>query len=135
MKKLLIASVIMLGLSGCSLLDAYLMTHYDPNEYKLITEIRAQARSAKAECDDAIVSRANAYKLAYDTQLFAMYSEHIPRNKELVESSTSLRAIAQGLADQYSKSDKVSPTFCKIKFDTLETSANKMQTVIAGRPR
>jgi hypothetical protein len=51
-----------------------------------------------------------------------MYSEHIPRNKELVESSKDLHAIARGLADQYNKSDKVSTAFCKIKFDTLEKS-------------
>jgi hypothetical protein len=135
MKKILIAGIFALGLSGCSVLDAYLMTHYDPNEYKLITDVRAQAQAFKNTCDDQAISKTNANKIAYDTQLFAMYSEHIPRNKELVESSKDLHAIAQGLADQYNKSDKVSPAFCKIKFDTLEKSANKMQTVIAGRPR
>jgi hypothetical protein len=135
MKKLLIATIVMLSLSGCSLLDAYLMTHYDPNEYKLITDVRSQALTYKNDCDDQTASKANANKIAYDTQLFAMYSEYIPRNKELVGSSKDLHAIARGLADQYNKSDKVSPAFCKIKFDTLEKSANKMQTVIAGRPR
>ena len=43
--------------------------------------------------------------------------------------------IAKGLADQYAKSDKVSTAFCKIKFTSIETSADKIQTVTAGRPR
>ena len=46
MKKL-IAIVSVALLSGCAVLDAYLMT-YDANEYKIITEIRADAQNYKA---------------------------------------------------------------------------------------
>jgi hypothetical protein len=134
MKKIIIAFSMLL-LSGCSLLDAYLMTHYDSNEYQLITDIRAEAQLAKTECDDAIVSRANAYKLAYNTKRFVLYSEHVPRNTDVINASKDLHVLAQGLVDQYAKSDKVSPGFCKIKFTNVETSANKMQQVIGRRPR
>jgi len=133
MKKLLILLSIML--SGCTVIDAYLMTHYDPNEYSLITSIRSEAMEFKDQCDDAIISKANANKLASDTQLFMLYSEHIPKNKDLIAASQSLNEIAKGLADQYAKVAKISPAFCKIKFSNVETSADKMQTVIAGRPR
>jgi len=122
------------ALSGCALVDAYLMTHYDPNEYKTITEIRAKAQQFKNQCDDAIISQINAVKVATDTQYFVLYSEHIPRNDNMIAASKDLHDIAQGLADQYSKA-KVSPAFCKIKFTSIETSADRMQTVIAGRPR
>jgi len=134
MKKLLLAVMISM-LSGCAVVDAYLMTHYDPNEYKLITDIRAEAQLYKSQCDDAVTSKANAIKLANDTQLFVLYSEHIPRNKDLISASNDLHTIAQGLADQYAKFDKVSPGFCKIKFTSVETNANKMQATVAGRPR
>jgi hypothetical protein len=134
MKKLLLALAITM-LSGCAVVDAYLMTHYDPNEYKIITDIRADAQLYKSQCDDAIVSKANAIKLANATQLFVLYSEHIPRNTDLISASTDLNTIAQGLADQYTKSDRVSPGFCKIKFTSVETNANKMQATIARRPR
>jgi hypothetical protein len=134
MKKLLLA-LIVVSISGCALVDAYLMTHYDPNEYKLITDIRAEAQLYKSQCDNAEVSKTNAEKLANDTQLFVLYSEHIPRNELLITSSKDLQSIARGLADQYSKANKVSPTFCKIKFNSIETSADKMQSVIARRPR
>ena len=134
MKKLIIALAITM-LSGCSVLDAYLMTHYDPNEYQLITSIRAEAQQFKSQCDDASASKANAYKLATNTQLFVLYSEHVPRNTDVISASKDLHSLAQGLVDQYTKSDKVSPGFCKIKFSNVETSADKMQQVIARRPR
>jgi hypothetical protein len=134
MKKLLV-SLAVLSLSGCALVDAYLMTKYDPNEYTLITSIRAEAQQFKTQCDDPVVSRANATKLSTDTQLFVLYSEHIPRNKDLISAGQSLNAIAKGLSDQYAKADKVSTAFCKIKFESVETSADKIQGVVAGRPR
>jgi len=135
MKKIFISLIAMLSLSGCMLLDSYLMTKYDPNEYKLITDVRAEAQTYKTQCEDAGLSKQNSIKLAYDSQLFALYSEHIPRNKDLIKASADLHLIAQGLADQYIKSDKVSTAFCKIKFDSVEKSAEKIQTVIGSKPR
>jgi hypothetical protein len=134
MKKLLLACAVSL-LSGCAIIDAYLMTHYDPNEYKIITDIRADAQSFKSQCEDAVTSKANAVKLAHKTQLFSLYSEHIPRNELLILASKDLNTIAQGLSDQYAKSDRVSTGFCKIKFSSIETNADNMQKTIAKRPR
>jgi len=133
MKKLLLLPLMLL--SGCTLVDAYLMTHYDPNEYKLITDIRAEAQLAKAQCDDPAASKANAIKVANDTQLFVLYSEHVPRNEQVISASKDLHTIAQGLADQYAKFDRVSPGFCKIKFTSVESNADTMQTIIGKRPR
>lgn len=134
MKKILLIPLIF-ALSGCALIDAYLMTHYDPNEYQIITGVRLQAQQAKTQCDDVAVSKNNAIKVNSDTQMFVLYSEHIPRNKELIDASKNLHDIAKGLNDQYLKNDKVSPAFCKIKFQSIETSADKIQSVVARRPR
>jgi hypothetical protein len=134
MKRILLVPLL-LALNGCALVDAYLMTKYDPNEYQLITGVRLQAQQSKAQCDDVAVSKINAIRIESDTKLFALYSEHIPRNKDLIEASNTLNSIAKGLNDQYNKSDKVSPAFCKIKFQSIETSADKIQAVVAGRPR
>lgn len=134
MKKLFLVCAVLM-LSGCSVLDAYLMTHYDSNEYKIITDIRTDSQIFKTQCDDAVASKTNAVKIANETKLFALYSEHIPRNDLLISSSKDLNTIAQGLADQYIKSDKVSVGFCKIKFSSIETNAEKMQQVIGKRPR
>ena len=134
MKKFILVAVL-LGLQGCALVDAYLMTKFDPNEYQMITGIRAQAQQYKATCEDAATSKNNSLKVTSDSHMFMLYSEHIPRNKDLIEASKSLHAIAKGLSDQYIKSEKVSPAFCRIKFQNIETSADKIQTVVAGRPR
>jgi len=133
MKTLLIASLSVL--SGCTLIDSYLMTPYDPNEYKLITEIRAEAQLDKAQCSDAELSKSNAAKIAADTKLFQLYSEHIPRNKDMITASNNLQEIAQGLSGMYAKENKVSSTFCAIKFQNIEQSANILQAVVGGRPR
>lgn len=134
MKKFLLVPLIFM-LGGCALVDAYLMTKYDPNEYQLITSIRLSAQQSKELCNDVAVSKVNAAKLESDTKLFVMYSEHIPRNKDLVDASQNLHGIAKGLNDQYIKSEKVSPAFCKIKFQNVETASDKIQNAVAGRPR
>jgi len=46
-----------------------------------------------------------------------------------------LNEIAQGLVTQYNISNKVSPIFCKLKFEGIEHSANTIQHVLGGRPR
>ena len=134
MKKL-IAISLLFALNGCALVDAYLMTKYDPNEYQIITNVRHQAQQAKEQCGDVAVSKNNSVRVTADTQMFMLYSEHIPRNKDMIDASKNLHDIAKGLSDQYAKSDKVSPAFCRIKFQNIETSADKIQSVVAGRPR
>jgi hypothetical protein len=131
MKKLLILMV--LSLQGCAIVDAYLMTHFDPNEYKLITEIRTESEMYKKDCDDPLKAKTNAINLANKTQLFQNYSEFVPRNKEVIQSSKDLNEIAQGLATKYSQ--QVSPIFCKLKLQNIEGNASLMQKTIAGRPR
>ena len=48
MKRLLFLPLVTL-LSSCALIDAYLMTKWDPNEYKAITDIRAEALLYKTQ--------------------------------------------------------------------------------------
>ena len=134
MKKIILISFMLL-LGGCSLVDAYLMTKYDPNEYQLITGVRLEAQQAKTQCDDLQASKTNVIKTVYKIQMFMLYSEHIPRNKDMIDASKNLYEMAKGLNDQYVKSDRVSSAFCKLKFQNIETSADKIQAVVAGRPR
>jgi hypothetical protein len=133
MRKLLLLSVFLLN--GCTVVDAYLMTHYDPNEYGSITTIRADAGQFKTRCNDLVISRANAEKIAYETNAFKLYSENIPKNTDNYKSAVALNEIAQGLVDRYNKPDPVNPIFCKLKFEGIESSATLMQHVIGNRPR
>lgn len=137
MKKIILCGLLFL-LTGCAsvnnVVDAYLMTKFDPNEYKLITTVRFNAQKFKLQCDNAVASKSNATKIADDSLLYVLYNQYIPRNKELNLASQNLLGMANGLSDQYNKGP-VSPAFCKVKFQNIETLAEKIQSAVAGRPR
>jgi len=134
MIRIFFALVLSSFLSGCVLLDAYLMTKYDPNEYKLITDIRSQAHRYKEECANVEQSKDHARHIFTQTELFMMYSEHVPRNKDVQAASKELNEIAKELHERYTKGS-VSIIFCKLKFDNIENSSKRMQSIIGSRPR
>ena len=121
-------------LSSCALYDAYMMTGYDPNEYRIIAEIRTDAYNSKQHCDNKLLSEASAVAVADKTQLFEFYEEQIPRNNNGINASRELNKIAQGLKRAYT-TGPVSPTFCKLKFESIEHSAQTIQHVVGSRPR
>lgn len=132
MKKIAIILLIS-TLSGCALIDAYLMK-YDPNEYLQISEIRTAAYVGKQSCDNQDLSKTQADSIALKTLGFKQYVEHTPHNDKVIAASVDLDKIAQGLKEQYSKG-KVSSAFCSIKFQSLEKSAELMQKIIGDKPR
>lgn len=134
MIRILLCLIISNILTGCVLLDAYLMTKYDPNEYKLITDIRSQAHRFKEECANVEQSKDHARLISTQTELFMMYSEHVPRNKDVQAASKELNEIARELHERYNKGS-VNIMFCKLKFDNIENSAKRMQSIIGSRPR
>jgi len=135
MKRLLVVLSV-LALNGCALYDAYMMTGYDSNEYRIITEIRTDAGVYKEQCDAVETSRLNAMALSHKTMLFQNYESQIPRNSNGINASKELNKIAQGLKDRYNdKQTTVSPAFCRLKFTSIENSAETIQHVVGGRPR
>ena len=136
MKKIIFPLVALVCLlPGCAVVDAYLMTKYDPNEYKIVTDIRLVSEKAAVQCEDANASKVNANQLADKTRLFELYSQEIPRNKDNYAASHALNEIAQGLAKKYNDGEKVSPLFCKLKFEGIRNSADVIRHVLANRPR
>jgi type IV pilus biogenesis protein CpaD/CtpE len=133
MKKLLLICAIAL-LPGCALVDSYLMK-YDTNEYRIISEIRADAQGYKTACANELMSTTNAVAIADKTRLFVVFSEYQPHNQPVIKASIELDKIAQGLKTQYASGNKVSPVFCKIKFESIEHSAETMQKIIGAKPK
>lgn len=131
-KKLIIAGCIYL-LAGCTAIDAFLM-RYDANEYQQINDIRTTAYFAKSTCDDTVVSKTQAEVIVGKTITFKNYVEYLPHNDKVINASIELDNMAQGLRTQYNKG-KVSPAFCKIKFQNIEKSAEIMQKTIGDKPR
>jgi sugar diacid utilization regulator len=133
MIKTIVATSIALGLSGCALIDAYLMK-YDSNEYRLVTEIRADAQSYKSNCNDHEHSLKNAQSISDKTRLFMLYSQYQPHNKTVKLASIELNKIAQGLKDQY-QDNVPSVGFCEIKFTSIEKSAETIQKTVGDKPK
>jgi hypothetical protein len=135
--KQVLVVLLAVTLNGCALYDAYMLTGYDSNEYRIITEIRADAYNYKQQCANQLMSKSNAILISDKTQLFEFYSEQIPRNDNGVRASKNLNAIAQGLKTQYQNNPavSVSPLFCKLKFASIENSAAVIQHVVGRRPR
>jgi hypothetical protein len=133
MKRLLLLIAVML--SGCTVMDAYLLTHYDPNEYAEINNIRNQANLYKNDCMDMAKSSNNAIAMVRLTQEFEFYSQHVPKNDDGYKMAQNINEMAQGLKTQYDTNLKVSPIFCKLKFEGIERSAEIAQKAIGARPR
>jgi hypothetical protein len=133
MKKI-IALIFVASLQGCALYDAFMMTGFDNNEYLLITQIRTDASQYKTMCETP-VAEVNAAQMAYKTNLFANYSQEIPRNNNVKSAAKNLNDIAEGLVQQYKKETKVSSLFCKLKYTSIENSATVIQHVVGSRPR
>jgi len=122
-------------LTSCAVVDAVLMTKYDPNEYLLISEIRVDARHYAQGCGNPVMNQPNSVAMANKTELFEAYSENLPHNGDGVKAAKALNEIAQGLVAQYNTGAPVSPFFCKLKFEGIEHSADTIQHVLGNRPR
>ena len=111
-----------------------MMTGFDPNEYRIITEIRVDASYYKDGCANPLIAQTNAVAIAHKTELFEVYSEQIPNNTDGYKAAKSLNEIAQGLAKRYDTLP-VPVLFCKLKYTSIENSARVIQHTIGNRPR
>ena len=132
MKRLIV--LLLPLLSSCAVYDALTLTGFDPNEYRIITEIRVDANHYKDACANPLIAQTNAVAIANKTDLFEIYSEQIPNNADSYKAATSLNEIAQGLARRYD-TPPVPVLFCKLKYTSIENSARVIQHTIGNRPR
>jgi len=133
MKRIFLAAFA-LSLTSCAVWNAYFMAPYDANEYMLITEIRTNAAIYREQCANPVLAPVNAQAMANRTLLYERYEENIPRNENGYKAARALNEITQGLNTAYIKG-AVSPTFCRLKYNNIEHSAELIQRVTAGRPR
>jgi uncharacterized protein YceK len=122
-------------LSGCTAVEAYLMTPFDGNEYQLITQIRVDANHFGTQCANPLLAQTNATQIANETDLFEKYSEQLPHNDDSYKASKALNEIAQGLSNRYQSGIPVNLTYCRIKYESIENSAKILQHVLGSRPR
>ncbi len=135
MKKIIAAVIITSTLSGCALIDAYLMAGYDSNEYALVNRIKTQADLAVEDCKDAVKSKQNADNLYITAVELKNFATNIPRNEDTVKLAGNLVELTKQGKEQYAKNSNVSETFCKLKLQQIGRSAEVAQKVIGKKPR
>ena len=139
MKKLTIALSLIL-LTGCAtiqqttLYKAWNMPKFDNNEYSQIKSIRTVANLGAAKCGTLEVLPV-VDSLFYKSVEFKNYSSSIPHNEEVVKMSGELAEIIKGLNTRYHEKEPVSPSYCTLKFGTIEKNAVTIQNVIGAKPR
>jgi hypothetical protein len=135
MKTLIAALIISTSLSGCALIDAYLMAGYDTTEYALVNRIKTQAELAVDDCKDAVKSKQNADNLYVTAVELKNFATNIPRNEDTAKLAGNLVELTKQGKEQYVKNPNVSETFCKLKLQQIGRSAEVAQKVIGKKPR
>ena len=139
MKKLALALALVL-LTGCATIQqstlyrAWNMPKFDNNEYSQINSIRTVANLGAAKCGTLEVVPV-VDSLFYKSVEFKNYSASIPHNEEVIKMSGELAEIIKGLNTRYHEKEPVSPSYCALKFGTIEKNAVTIQNVIGAKPR
>ena len=139
MKRLLVILAI-ISLQGCaaieatSLVRAWTMAKFDNAEYSQINSIRTVANLGAAKCGASEVVPI-VEVLYYKSVELKNYSASIPHNQETVKMTAELAEIVNGLNTRYHDKEPVSPSYCTLKFGTIEKNAVTIQNVIGAKPR
>lgn len=134
MKKILIALSFTL-LSGCALVDSYLMAKYDTNEYAAITTIRSQSEIAQETCNDKKRTEMYINNIYESSVFFKNFAQLRVRNDETATIAYNLYLLSDQLKKHYEKNDTVSASYCKLKLQQLEKGAVTAQKAIGSKPR
>lgn len=133
MKKVLIA-LFAVSLSGCALVDAYLMAGYDNIEYKLTNKVRTLSQLGVEKCKDQEQAKETFENLYFVSIELNNYSQHIPRNESAYKITNNLVELTKQGRGMYEKGN-VSETFCKLKLQQINRSAETAQQVIGRKAR
>lgn len=134
MKKLFVALLLSTTLTGCAVWDAYFMAKYDNIEYALTNKIRTFAQLGVENCKDYKISKENFENLYFISVELHNFSQHIPRNEDTHKVTGNLVELTKQGREMYSK-ENVSETFCKLKLQQINRSAELAQKVIGSKPR
>lgn len=133
MKKLLLVSVFLL--SGCSLVDAYLMAKYDTNEYALVNSVKTKSFIAQEDCKDRAKTLIHVDSIYEKSVEFKNFTFHIPHNEDAQKMSEKLVKLTTDTKEYYQKNEKVSEIFCKARYQQIFRSADTIQQTLGSKPR
>ena len=133
--KNLIIGIFLLSLSGCAMIDAYFMANFDSNEYLLVDQIRSVAQTSPQFCDNRDRMNSITDEMYLTTTTFKNYTQYIPHNEKTIPLAESLYDEVYKLHTRYQNPEKIGTTYCKMKLNIIEKSAETVQEVIGSKPR
>lgn len=134
MKKTILC-IMIVSLSGCTMIDAYLMAKFDPNEYQLVNDIRSLSEIGIKYCQDQSVVTSTVDQIYLKSIEFKNYVEFIPHNEKTIALSNSLAEMAEPLYKRYHNPDPISVAYCKQKLSIIEKSSITIEQVLGDKPR
>lgn len=136
MKKVIASLIFITALSGCSLLDAYLMANFDSVEYSLVNKINTLSELSVNECKNGKKSHENFESMYVVAIELKNYSQYIPRNEDTSKLAGNLVELTKQAKEMYDKgADTVSEGFCKLKSNQINRATKTAQEAIGKKPR
>lgn len=126
MKTLALFLIILMA--GCA------TASFDNKELEMATNIRYLSSQTQA-CDNPLDASLLAKQLYSQSQIFAMYAEHIPHNSEVIKMIDELVKDTEPFDRAYTADRKPSTAYCKNKLEIVNHSANRVQRSIAIKIR
>jgi hypothetical protein len=119
MKKILLMTMMLL--SGCSILN---VATFDGNQYGLVNSIRT-------ESSQNICTKEAIESLYQESLTFKNYSQYLPHNDLNYKMASDLFT----LVDELHQKVTINETYCKLKLNTIEKSAERIQKTLGGETK
>ena len=132
MKTLLIGLSLLL-LSGCAVVDRFIIAPFDPNEYALVNSLRSTSIQVKPNCSN--ISRDEVNQLYNISLNMKNYSQYLPRNDQTIKPVNATYQMVSELKTRYNKENKLNKTYCELKMQSIIDATELTQKAIGKRPR
>lgn len=138
MKNIIIA-LFFVFLSGCAVIDRFMIAPFDANEYALVNKIRTTAIQTKPKCGAENIAPFAVLDYVQDMHdtalLLKNYSQYLPKNEQTYKPVSMTYTMIEELKTRYEKEKKVSKTYCELKMQSIIDATESIQQAIGKRPR
>jgi hypothetical protein len=133
--KTLIVAIALTTLGGCAVVEAYFMAGYDNAEYSLTNKIRTMSELGVEKCKDTQSGKQLFEEIYVVSKELNNFTQYVPRNTDSHKITGNLVELSKQGKEMYVKNSNVSETFCKLKLQQINRSAEMAQKVIGAKPR
>jgi hypothetical protein len=116
--------------SGANPIDALTMSHFDSNEYGIITKMRTVSQLVDCGSKDSIKDATN--KLWFYSNELQNFTQYVPRNEKSYKMAQGLNDIVKGL---HNKNGDMSKMYCQEKFKVIQDTTENIQQATGKKPR